>query len=1291
MKSTKIRAHVGHHTGGVVIISCTSFLLFTVASGTLAIASSPENLLANPGFENVNGDIPLNWTLITRTGTVVLDAAEGHDSPGSIRIDVPGNADAESGYPVSDLIVAEPDTRYFFSAWGKSSGVYGKYAPAVRVVELDSDGTWITQHNLVFSRDSHWEHKQTSFSTSTTVSKLYVYANLWNSYGTFWVDDIYLVSESTARPPVSISNLRNATGQTWINWTWTNPNDARFNHTLVYLNGTWQANTSGSFYNATALHPDEYYKIGTCTAGVLGNVNETWVNQTANTTATIPVVEFTLHTSDGLAFNITERGAVRGIALDDAELPLLSLPGGFSFIELFPSGSTNLLANPGFENVTDGIPLNWTLLSRSGTVVYDAAEGHDSSGSIRIDVPGTADAKSGYPQSDLIDAEPDTLYTFSAWGKSSGVYGKYAPAVRVVELDSDGRGITQHNLVFSRDSDWVQRNTSFTTSNDARKLYVYANIWKSYGTFWVDDVQLEAYAAEALRGVVEKNDDNSVTQYVTASDIAFKFDYIPKERYIEVHGDIQDLTGKDRAVQVRYELPVNAAGWRWSDYVRKSREIVLGTQYENVYKIGDARTQNTYPFASVCNDEQGLSLAVPMNVPRIYRMAYSTGTGYSIEYDFGLANCTDKIGPGHANFTFLMYRVDEPEWEFRAVAKKYYALYPEFFVKRNEQEGLWVRHDTSDIPHASDFGFAFDDSHYHYPSRRVYDHQQGIYPMQYTEPWGWWRSFGGNSSEPGYKEKIAAAQEDYERGTGTWRGVVTTSVAAEAMLNTAPYDENGNMYLNDDPYFWHYWGSWMQNYPENPDPDIPSPNRYDMSYAKYLRSNKGGSYADDWLFGSDCSLENTTAHSGSYSGNIEIFGSADERSGRITYDRDIPAAPLTTYNFSAWGKTENSGGTYKPCVRAAEYDNNRTWITQKNLCFGFGTTNWTQKTAAFTTTEDTAYIRVYANIWYGYGAFWFDDVELYERGSGNNLVENHGFESVYDLDDYPCSGYYVDSVHSDWAWPELENYRREHWQYADYPLVFSYDTKEPVLLGALSQYDYLLSIRKNMKDVNEVIGANIFRSAYSFYGHLIDIMGCEVRDAMVPDKKISLQRVMSYQKTNSNLLLWERQGSNRITHEEMETYMNNQMFYGIYPAILTASVETTGPDGECRYTFYWKDAALYERDRGLFKRYIPIIKAISAAGWEPIPYASCDNPAIKFERYGSIDKGIYYTVGNRGSDGESGALAIDLAKLGFAGTIVEVKELVTDLAYSQNVEDGTVHIAIPELHPQDTVVYKISP
>jgi hypothetical protein len=752
-----------------------------------------------------------------------------------------------------------------------------------------------------------------------------------------------------------------------------------------------------------------------------------------------------------------------------------------------------------------------------------------------------------------------------------------------------------------------------------------------------------------------------------------------------VHGDVQDLRGVDRAIQVQYVLPVDATGWQWGDYIRESREIGSGVRYENVYRIGEVRTQNTYPFTFVGEDAQGLSLAVPMDVPRIYRIGYDTGAGgYSIEYDFGLANCTDKIGHGHANFTFIVYKVDEPEWGFRAVAKKYYELYPEFFVKRNEWEGLWVRHDTSDIPNASDFGFAFDDSHYHSVSRRVYDHQHGIYPMQYIEPWGWWRSFGDNSTEPSYDEKIVALMDDYNSDTGMWRNAVTTEFAAEAVLNTAPHDENGNQYLND-PYFWNRWGSWSQNYPTNPDPDIPSPNRYDISYAKYLRSNVSFLYAWNWTLGSNCSID-TTANSGDYAGKIDIPGTSDVVSGTITSER-ISAVPLTTYNFSAWGKTMNCGGTYSPCVRTAEYGSNGICVKITNLDYGFGTTDWTRKTRTFTTTTDTAYIRVYADIWHGYGTFWLDDVELQESGSGDNLVENHGFESTYDASDYPCSGLYIDSLHSYWHWPGFENYRRAHWRYTDYPLVFSYYTKQPVLLGTLSQYDYLAPVHKNMTDADKYICANIFPNAYAFYGHLVDGLGSEVWGVQMSDSDASLRRTMSYQKTNSNLMIWTQHGNDLITNGEMENYMNDQMFYGMFPSIEYANNGGTYADNEG----YWWNATLYERDRDMFKKYIPVIKEISAAGWEPIPYATCDNSNMKFERYGNISEGLYYTVATCNSTTGSGVLTVDLSKLGFDGITVEVNELVTNTTSTPKVGDGDVLIAIPELRPNDTLVYKISP
>ena len=87
-------------------------------------------------------------------------------------------------------------------------------------------------------------------------------------------------------PPASVSNLNKTTGVTWINWTWTNPLDSDFGYVMVYLNGTWKTNTSVPYYNATELLPNTSYTISTRTADTHGNINQTWVNDTAKTLTT---------------------------------------------------------------------------------------------------------------------------------------------------------------------------------------------------------------------------------------------------------------------------------------------------------------------------------------------------------------------------------------------------------------------------------------------------------------------------------------------------------------------------------------------------------------------------------------------------------------------------------------------------------------------------------------------------------------------------------------------------------------------------------------------------------------------------------------------------------------------------------------------------------------------------------------------------------------------------------------------------------------------------------------------
>jgi len=87
-------------------------------------------------------------------------------------------------------------------------------------------------------------------------------------------------------PPGSITNLGSTTQQTSITWNWNNPVDPDFATVRVYFDGVYVENVATGTKTFTALAPSTQHEIGTQTVDTSGNVNATWVNQTATTQET---------------------------------------------------------------------------------------------------------------------------------------------------------------------------------------------------------------------------------------------------------------------------------------------------------------------------------------------------------------------------------------------------------------------------------------------------------------------------------------------------------------------------------------------------------------------------------------------------------------------------------------------------------------------------------------------------------------------------------------------------------------------------------------------------------------------------------------------------------------------------------------------------------------------------------------------------------------------------------------------------------------------------------------------
>jgi hypothetical protein len=107
------------------------------------------------------------------------------------------------------------------------------------------------------------------------------------------------------------------------------------------------------------------------------------------------------------------------------------------------------------------------------------------------------------------------------------------------------------------------------------------------------------------------------------------------------------------------------------------------------------------------------------------------------------------------------------------------------------------------------------------------------------------------------------------------------------------------------------------------------------------------------------------------------------------------------------------------------------------------------------------------------------------------------------------------------------------------------------------------------------------------------------------DEMMNLRRTIANHKP---YLLLLNTDFTKLSVAKISLYMQRCVFYDIYPSMFSANAADAP---------YWKDPSLYNRDRMLFKQYIPVLQQLSAAGWEPVTYAKSTNSGVWIERYGN--------------------------------------------------------------------------
>ncbi len=532
----------------------------------------------------------------------------------------------------------------------------------------------------------------------------------------------------------------------------------------------------------------------------------------------LPCSAASLETGDGLRLELTDGGQVSGVSCGETDVPTTGL-GGFFLADFADQPEpVNLVVNPGFEQGQEG----WTF---AGGQSLDTEVFHSGAASARLQVPGPEPGRSNLETG--VRVKPLTAYRAELWVRRQnvGVCGAY-----ISERDDANKLAgpqTQVGVAIPKtDGEWHRLRWELTTGPQTTVLSFRGDIYNSTGTLWLDDFALYEVSGNVydpvVGGLAATEQGLSFEGTLPARGLELSATYQADGSCIRVDGEVRDSTGRDRAVGVRFALPVDLAGWTWHDDSEERRQIAEGPALLRTYTCQSGPGQcSVYPWSAVSGKQAGLSLALPLSQgPRSFILQHDQSSRqFSATFFSGL---TPDSGhhPGRAPFSLVIYRHD-PAWGMRSAMERYYALFAESFVKRPTFEGYLnyanlerfdpathelVISNTHRLPDASDFGegYVFLD-HVH----GCYDYRQ----VPYDDP-----------QMPSDETVVSLLGEMVKEEEARPRGYVPTAETIEKIV----YGRGGKIsYIGDTRYWRPHEGynhtdkaGWGLNFRVNEDPEV---------------------------------------------------------------------------------------------------------------------------------------------------------------------------------------------------------------------------------------------------------------------------------------------------------------------------------------------------------------------------------------------------------------------------------------------------------------------------------------
>ncbi len=281
-----------------------------------------------------------------------------------------------------------------------------------------------------------------------------------------------------------------------------------------------------------------------------------------------------------------------------------------------------------------------------------------------------------------------------------------------------------------------------------------------------------------------------------------------------------------------------------------------------------------------------------------------------------------------------------------------------------------------------------------------------------------------------------------------------------------------------------------------------------------------------------------------------------------------------------------------------------------------------------------------------YGAWTLDDAD---RRTERTRKQNGG----------RLDGFYYDGL------SQGLNYRTEHFPYSTAPPMWDPVARKPVLNNFFSSCEFAKAAAERLRGQGQVTMMNGAFAASSFVAPWLDLFGSET-GLRISREQMNYARTITWHKPMLTLLKGNFEQVR--DHGQIELFHKRALAYGIFPGFFDWPPSGLGPGGR-----YWDHPEYYERDRGIFRKYQPLVQTLAGAGWEPVTHARSSFDGVFVERFGPGEDGIVWlTLLNDDAQPHATRLAVDSQALGIDPGAVECTDVVSGLAIDLRREGRTL-------------------